>query len=428
MIHLRADEAERTVVGALLANGDLVDQVRGVLAPQHLVDPKLRAVLRAVLDVADRGETVDLVAVKGELGPALADLGGPAWLAGLVDGLPRQENVGAWVRQVKGAAHRRAILAEADRLRETAADPELATADVLEQHRAALERLTFGDDSLVPMSAVVKEALRNLDAFATEGRIPGVPTGIADLDVLLNGLQRGALIIAGGRVGRGKTVLLSQTAVSAAAAGYRVVAFPLEMPPPAVVERLLLAGAELQRSDLRLRAFEADHARAALARAAGRLAPLPILWDRTEAPTLGQIRARAKAAKSNGGLGLVVVDYLQRIKTEAKVDRWVAVGQLARGLKSLARELDVPVLVAAQLGRDAEGRRPTLADLRESGDLEQEADVVLLLDGPAEADEAEPITPTSLIVAKNRTGPTRTLTVGFRRSVAQFVAVAHGEA
>jgi replicative DNA helicase len=239
------------------------------------------------------------------------------------------------------------------------------------------------------------------------------------------GLHAGELAFVGARTSIGKSVLAGQVALAAARSGRRVAFFTLEMAREQMGARFLLSEGGARAWALGAGGDVGREAWAKVDRAAGELEGLPILWDHTPTLTVAAIRAKCRAAAADGALGLVVVDYFQRIAVEGKADRWVQLGNVARGLKSLARELACPLLVPAQLNREAEGRRPSLADLRECGDVEQEGDVVVLLH--RDRDDGSAVVPTEAIVGKNRQGPTGDVVVGFKRDEFKFVGVAGGE-
>ena len=420
-------EAERTLLGAVLANPELFDQVvAAVTAPQFSRDAH-RRIFGAMAALDERGDPIDLVTLKAELQreSALEAVGGSVYLAGLVDGLPRITSVDHWAQLVADASRRRALIRIGQELVQESHEGTLTTAEIAEKLRTRMDRVLSANSELLQMPTVVKEALADLETSAAAKGMTGVSWGLRDLDRVTSGLQPGQLVVVGARTSMGKTALAGQVELTAARDHGRVVGFSLEMPPRAVVQRLLLQDGGVPRWRLHAGGDVGQEAWHRVTSAAGRLAGLPIDWDKSEAPTLAQIRARAKAAAARGDLALVCVDYFQRIRTESRPERWAALGQVARGLKSLALELNIPVLLPAQLNRDAETRRPCLADLRECGDLEQEADVVLLLH--RDRDCAEQVVPTIVDVAKNRNGPTERVTVGFHKAVFSFVNMADDE-
>jgi replicative DNA helicase len=240
------------------------------------------------------------------------------------------------------------------------------------------------------------------------------------LDNITNGLQPGALYVVAGRPSRGKSVLVTQLAAAAAFAGFPGLVFSLEMPPSSVVQRMWLAEAGINKFDLKFKEREGDWAR--MSAAAEKIGKLPLWFDKRESPTLTQIRAVCRKFKATVGIRFVVIDYLQRIPVDGKVDRHIAVGDIAQALKSLALNLQLPVVVACQLNRDAEEKRPTLRDLAESGRIEREADAILALHPKEPSKWYEATDPeVELVVLKMRDGATDILMLSFERKLTRFV-------
>jgi replicative DNA helicase len=422
-------EAERVLLGAAMLDSRTVDACADILRVEHFDSEWHRRVWLAICAVIERGDEPDVLRVKHELGAA-SDAEGVD-LGALLDGLPALTNVTPWARQVREAARRRSLRSVAAKLLE-AVDGEEGTDEILDRHATQVQRLSQASESrhTWTFDVAIKQALEDIDksCSAPEG-MTGVPTGLLDFDKLTGGLQVGTLSVIAARPRRGKSVFCAQTAMYAAARGRRVLMFSLEMRPRQVARRMLLAEAEVDRYALR----HQQGARDKVAATAGAIASLPIWLDDRESPTLQQIRAAAKRLQSAGGLDLVIIDYLQRCQVDRKQDRWKAIGELAAGLKSLSMALEVPVLTACQVGREGEMRKPTLADLRESGDIEQEADIVAILHphtqpgkSPDEVMEQE-FPQVDLWVEKHRDGAEMCIPLSFERKYVRFVSQAQSQ-
>ena len=419
-------EAERTVIGSLLANLDPAhfEQVAATMQPRHLADQRNRAIYAAMLDLALREATIDLVTVREELQSRgeLEAAGGVAYLAGLLDGLPRVSALEAWTRSVYEKARRRALRDLAARCAQATEDGAHETDTLIDSLRVDLERLVdSGARGVRSIAEVLPEAVRELEAFAmSERECSGVPTGLSDLDRLTMGLRPGALWIIAARPARGKSALCTQIATHAASEGRRVLLFSMEMPPPDVVQRMILAEARLDRWELR--AQERGWSR--VAAAVGQVSRLPIWFDPRESPTVAEIRATARRHRTVAGVDLIVVDYLQRLTVDNRQDRWLSMGDAVKNLKSLARQLNVPVLASCQLNAEAEEKRPTMGNLAQSaGIISAEADVIAFLHPADLRDWRDPAIDrpaVNLHIDKHRGGPVAELPLVFDRHITRF--------
>jgi replicative DNA helicase len=421
---LQNHEAERTLLGAIIVDNEALPKVAGLLSPKHFGLESHRILYEAMLALFERSDPIDLVTLKNELGTDLERAGGPAFIAMLIDGVPRITNPEHWARVVLEKARRRAAVVLAQRLLDDARSDEVETDTLLDQHQAALARLQeVSGASVQSLAQLLPESLRELEtALNAPQGITGVPTGIAELDKLTAGLRRGSLFVLAARPARGKSSLCTQIAMHAASTGKRVLTFSMEMPPVEVAGRMLLQDAGLDRWGLRN--DRSGDGWEKVARAVSRLGALPIRFDRRESPTLGQIRASCRQEQAAGGLDLVVVDYLQRCTVNAKLEQWLAVGEIAKGLKSLARALNVPVLAACQLSAEAEEKRPTLAHLAQSRQIiGAEADLIAFLH-PEQPENwnVEDCPRVSLIVGKHRHGATGSIPLWFQKKSTRFIS------
>jgi len=420
-------EAERTLLGVILVNPSIIDTVADIVHERHFAERLHGRAYAAMQAMRDEAVDINLASVRHRLvAETPGEEGIGARLAAMVDGMPRTTSGLHWAGLVRDAARLRALVAACAKLIDDASQGG-DTGDLLASHHATVERLMDAGDGkhVSHLSAALKLAMADLDTFSTSGDgITGIPTGLSGVDELLGGLQRGALTVIAGRPRRGKSVFCTQTARFAAGRGLKVLAFTLEMPPRQVAQRVMLSEAQVERYSLRTGGAEA--ARNRIANALPRLVDLPIWLDDREAPTISQISATCRRMKASHGLDLVIVDYIQRCGLERKQDRWVAIGDVVRGLKGLALSLNVAVLAAAQLNRQAEDSRPNLGMLREAGDIEQEADVIGFLH-PADGIKAEDFLrmneqPIDLIVEKNRNGSGDMVPLTLEKRYTRFVS------
>lgn len=417
-------DAELTCLGAVLADNRALSVLEGVVRPEHFADPGCRAVYTAMLAMGNAGRSIDELTLRDEMGGELEHVGGVAFIASLTDGLPRIQNVEHWGKLVASRARRRSAVLIAEKLIKQAGDERVSTEELLESLQTDLSRLMdTADRSIKRISDVLPVAFHKLEEFAeSKDGVVGLSTGLPSIDSLTGGMKAGEQWIIGGRPSRGKSSFCTQVAVHVAGLGKKVLVFSMEMPPPSVVRRMLLSHAAIDRWDLR-RSDRRDEAWLKVTRASSELSALPIWFDGREAPTLSQIRAAARQHEARHGLDLIVVDYLQRCTLDAKVDRWVAVGDVAKGLKNLALALDVPVLAACQLNADAEEKRPTMADLAQARQvIAAEADLVAFLhpDDPANW-RSQDFPQVNFILDKQRDGATTSVQLSFERPWTRFV-------
>lgn len=420
---LTAPDSERTVLGALLLDGKLVERAEALVQPRHMASERNRLIYEAILAVRERGAAIDLVTVKDELADRgqLIAAGGPVYLAELLDGIPRIEAVEHWAGIVREKARRRATRDVLQRALAQVTDPGEETDALIDNLRSNLERLVdAGDRGIRPIKDYLVEASRELEEFAASKHgLMGVPTGLPDLDRLTGGLRPGRLWIVAAFTSRGKSALSTQIAVHAAQRAHKVLLYSMEMPPPEVCGRVLMGLAGVERIELRH-----ETAWAKLAKAHGEVAALPLWFDPRESPSIAEIRASARRHKATTGCDLIVVDYIQRIAVDGKQDRWQAVGDAVRSLKSLARNLNVPVLATCQLNTGAEDKRPGMVNLAQSAQvIAAEADVIGFLH-PADmrewSDYAEALPGVSLFVDKHRGGPRAEIKLRFQRALTKF--------
>jgi replicative DNA helicase len=391
-------------------------------------------VFEAILSLYERGEPADPVTVADELRRVdlLEAVGGGAVLISLQANTPATSNAARYARIVEEHALLRRLIGVAGEI----AEMGYSVPEDIEQVVDDAETLVFGVaqrrtvDTLRPIRDLLEDSLDRLEEMFGRGEsITGVPTGYADLDDRLAGLQPSNLVVVGARPGMGKTSFaLGIVAHAAMEARTPVLFFSLEMSHPEISQRLLSAEARVDATRLRNgRLQESDWPK--ITHAIGRLAEAPIFVDDNPNISVMDIRAKARRMKSREGLGLIIVDYLQLMTGRSRAEnRQVEISEISRNLKVLARELSVPVIALSQLSRNLETRtdkRPVLADLRESGAIEQDADVVLFIyrDELYNAESADRGT-AEIILAKHRNGPTGKTQLAFLDHYTRFANMA----
>jgi replicative DNA helicase len=427
-------EAEESVLGSMLLSKDAIAEVLELLREEDFYRPAHRTVFRSILDLYSHGGAVDAVTVAEDLrrNGDLADIGGAPFLHTLVAGVPTAANAAYYARIVKEAGVLRRLIDVGTRIvqvgYETPQDVERAV-DLAESwvYQVAQGRISEDYQSLREVLTGTLEAIERLHEDHRE--ITGIPTGFAELDRLTSGLQPSNLVIVAARPGVGKSSLGLDVARHASVrAGVPTVVFSLEMSRTELVQRLMCAECTVDMQRLRTgRMEEADWTR--LTRSLGRLADAPLYIDDSPGTTMMEIRAKCRRLKQRHGLGLVVVDYLQLMQPSRRFEnRQQEVSEISRSMKLLAKELNVPVIAISQLSRQTESRsdrRPMLSDLRESGALEQDSDVVLFIYRDELYDPESPRKgEADLILAKHRNGPTDTVTVTFQGQYSRFAPMA----
>jgi replicative DNA helicase len=423
-------EAERTVLGAVLVDNGAFNSAAEVLTREDFYREAHRRIFDAMAALAERSQAIDLVTLKDELTrrAALEAVGGAAYLAGLLDGLPRLVNVEQWSRIIKEKAVLRNLIHAGNRIVQSCFEAEEDAAALLDQAEKSIfdiaeRRIRQG---FVGIREVVKESFRTIDQLSqSKELVTGIPTGFLDLDEKTSGLQKGDLIIVAARPAMGKTSLCLNIAQHASLrAGETVGVFSLEMSKEQLVLRLLCADSRVDAHRLRTGQLqEKDWAR--LAKAYADLSAARIFIDDSATLTPLEMRAKCRRLKAEHGLGLVMVDYLQLVSGSGRVEnRQQEIASISRSLKGLAKELSVPVIALSQLSRAPEARtdrRPQLSDLRESGALEQDADVVMFIYREEEykpSEENKGIA--EIIIGKQRNGPTGTIKLAFIKEFTRF--------
>jgi replicative DNA helicase len=427
-------EAEESVLGSMLMSKDAIAEALELLREEDFYRPAHRTVFRTVLELYSKGQAVDAVTVSEHLrrDGVLQDIGGAPFLFTLVSGVPTAANAGYYGRIVKEAGTLRRLIDVGTRIVqlgfETPQDAERAV-DHAESlvYQVAQGRVSEDYQSL---REVLTPAVEAIDRLHNDHReITGIPTGFPLLDRVTSGLQNSNLIIVAARPAVGKSTLgLDFARHAAVREQIPTVVFSLEMSKTELVQRLLCAECSVDMQRLRTgRMEDSDWSR--MTRSLGKLAEAPLFIDDAASITMMEIRAKCRRLKQRHGLGLVIVDYLQLMQPTKRFDnRQQEVSEISRSLKLLAKELEVPVIAVSQLSRQTEARsdrRPMLSDLRESGALEQDADVVLFIYREELYDQESPRKgEADLILAKHRNGPTDTVAVTFQGQYSRFAPMA----
>jgi replicative DNA helicase len=429
------DVAEQSVLGAMLMSKDAIADVVECVRGTDFYRPAHETIFDAVLDLYGRGEPADAVTVAAQLQRSgeLARIGGAPYLHTLVSGVPIAANAGYYAEIVREKAILRRLVDAGTRIAQWGYSGEGDVDEVVDRAQAEVYGVTDKrtSEDYAPLSEIMEAALDEIEAISNrDGAMVGVPTGFFDLDELTNGLHPGQMIIVAARPAMGKSTLGLDIARAASIKhGLASVIFSLEMSRNEITMRLLSAEARIALNSMR-NGHMTDEDWSRLARKMGEVSSAPLFIDDSPNMTMMEIRAKARRLKQRNELRLIIVDYLQLMQSGRRVEsRQLEVSEFSRQLKLLAKELEVPVIAISQLNRGAEQRtdkRPMLSDLRESGSLEQDADMVVLIHRE-DAYERESTRPgeADLIVAKHRNGPTATVVVAFQGHYSRFVDMAH---
>jgi replicative DNA helicase len=428
-------QAEESLLGAMLLSRDAIAAAVESCDGDDFYKPAHGHIFDAVTTLYAQGEPADPITVADELGRAglLEAIGGPTALVSLQADSPATANAGRYARIIEEHALLRRLIGVAGEIAELGYSVPDDVAAVLDRAESMMfevaeRRVT---DSLRPLKDLLADSLDRLAALNERGdSITGVPTGYLDLDERLSGLQASSLVIVGARPAMGKTSFaLGIAAHAAMEAQIPVLLFSLEMSHSEITQRLLVSEARVDSSRIRNgRLLDSDWPK--ISHAVGRLGEAPLYVDDNPNLTVMEVRAKARRMKARtNGLGLIIIDYLQLMSgRQSSENRQVEISEISRGLKILARELDIPVVALSQLSRQLETRadkRPMLSDLRESGSIEQDADVVLFLyrDEVYNPDSADRGT-AEVIVSKHRNGPTGFTKLAFLDHYTRFANMA----
>jgi replicative DNA helicase len=425
-------EAELATLGALLLDSQALGTVLQFLRAKDFYKSAHQKIFQAFIDLSHEGESIDLITLTEQLRKSseLSQAGGAAYIASLTNQVPTSANVEYYAKTVRDASIRRTLLTISNEMIAEAFDDSMDSRVVIEEAEKKIFEIT--DASGVQGYQTSKEVVsKTIDAieklYHTKEAFTGVATGFADLDNMTSGFQNSEFIIIGARPSVGKTAFaLSMAANTSIHHNISTGFFTLEMSSMALMQRLISSEARLDSSRIRSGMLTPKDFHN-LTEAAGRIYEAPLFIDDTPNMKLLDLRAQARRMKREQDIKILFVDYIGLIEPEMKgnVPRHEQVGEISRSLKSLARELEIPVVTLSQVGRQSEGKAPSLADLRESGSIEQDADVVIFLhrdrghDREAGQDGPQNIE-TEIVIAKQRNGPVGTIKAAFIPKYTRF--------
>jgi replicative DNA helicase len=429
-------DAERSVLGAMLLDEGAANEVVSLVGPDDFYRPAHARIFEAMQQLFEKNEPLDEVTVLAQLRATsqLEGVGGATYLASLTESVPSAANAAHYARIVRDRALSRRLINAATVI--AGQGYEGGEIDMLlDQAESKIFEITRAREhrAFTPLKEAVKTAFKQIEAlYERKEAITGVPTGFADLDKVTSGFQRSDLIIIAGRPSMGKTAFALNVGLNAAIRSKTPVAvFSLEMSKEQLVMRMLCSEARIDAQRLRS-GFLKESDWPKLAKSAGLLAEAPVYIDDSGAISILEMRAKARRLQAEKGLGMIIVDYLQLMRGRSGVEgREREISEISRGLKALAKELSVPVIALSQLNRSLEQRtdkRPMLSDLRESGAIEQDADVICFVYrdeyyDPNSADKGL----AEIIVGKQRNGPTDTVKLRFFKEYTRFDSAAKAD-
>ncbi len=426
-------DAERAVLGSIMLRIDALHEASEVLTSDMFYAHKNGIIYEAMLSLNKNGEPIDVLTVTEKLREMgqLETVGGPIYISSLTEGVPSATHANYYAESVyKKAMLRSLIEAGADIGEMGYSEPE-DVAGILDEAEKRIFEVTSrpGAQKFVPMSAMMGEAWQRFEKMAeNEHEMRGVPSGFPDLDTLLSGFQKSDLIILAARPSVGKTTFAMDIARHMSVKNnVPVGVFSLEMSSQQLVDRMLAAEARISSWHLRTGRLHNENDFTVLQEALSRLAKAPLFIDDFAGNTIARMKSVARKLKAEHGLGMIVIDYLQLIITTKHYDNMVnQVTEISRALKQLAKELDVPVLALSQLSRAVEqrGGKPRLSDLRDSGSIEQDADVVMFIHREDRTkDESERTNIAEVLIEKHRNGPTGRIELFFDTKTASFLPI-----
>ncbi|ABQ25134.1 replicative DNA helicase [Geotalea uraniireducens] len=426
-------EAEMSILGGILVDNEAINRALEIITPDDMYRETHRKIMRAMIELNTRNEPCDLITLtsilkkKGEL----EEVGGGAYLATLVDYVPMAANIVYYCKIVKEKGITRKLISAATEIVSQGFEDQVDVEELLDNAQKVIFEISENKlrPAFYPVGAILKDTIKNIELlYEKKEHVTGVPTGFIDLDEMTAGFQGGDLIIVAGRPSMGKTAFalnIGQNAAIHAGKPYPVAIFSLEMSKESLVTRLLCSEARIDASRLRTgHLIESDWEK--LARGAGKLHEAKIFIDDTPAISVLEMRAKCRRMKAEHDIGMIIVDYLQLMRGGANPEsRQQEISEISRSLKALAKELNVPVVALSQLNRGLESRtdkRPMMSDLRESGAIEQDADVIMFVYRAEVYDkENEELKgKAEIIIGKQRNGPIGIVDLVFRGEHTRF--------
>ena len=427
-------DAEMSLLGAVLIDEETLADISEHVKPHDFYDKRHGLVYEAMMRLYEKHKPVDLLTLTEELKKKndIETIGGSAYLTELTNYVPTAAHAEAYAELVSQKAIRRRLIKASAEISEMGFDEETSTDELLEQAEAQLFAVSDASlkQDLVSIETILTDSFDRMEELhRNKGALRGVRTGYRDLDNMTAGLQRSDLIILAARPAMGKTTLVTNLAYNVATiAKQPVLFFSLEMSKEQLVDRMLADASGVDAWNIRTGNLSDDDF-SKLSDAMGEMAEAPIFIDDTPGVSVLEMRTKARRAAHEQPLGLIIIDYLQLMQGSGKSDgnRVQEVSEISRGLKLLARELNVPVIALSQLSRSVETRSPQipqLSDLRESGSIEQDADIVMFIYREAYYNpETERENITDLIIAKHRNGPTGRVELYFHPERLRFMSL-----
>ncbi|MBN2405646.1 MAG: replicative DNA helicase [Coriobacteriia bacterium] len=431
-------EAEQSLLGSMFLSADAVESCLGLVEPEDFYRSAHARIFESISELNSRGEPIDQITVADRLEATgrLDAAGGKPYLLDITGMVPTAANATYYAEIVKRTSMLRQLIGASNKIATMSYENPDDIDQVVEESERAVFQVTNKrvSSNFRGLEELMKTGFAQIEQlYDRKAHITGVPTGFPDLDKILAGLHRGDLVILAARPSVGKTAFALNVAVNAAKAGHPVAVFSLEMSAEQLVQRILCSEARIDSQRLRT-GYLKDSDWPQIMQAMGRLANTSLFVDDTPAISILEVRAKARRLLRDKSDGLIIVDYLQLMQPQNRrsENRQVEIAEISRGLKILAKELDVPIIALSQLSRAVEqraGKRPQLSDLRESGAIEQDADVVMFIDrntdprgeeedGRPSKGEAE------IIVAKHRNGPVDNCHVAYLSQYTKFVPMA----
>jgi replicative DNA helicase len=432
-------DAEKSVLGAILIHNDAFNHAAELIDSQDFFRDAHRRIFDRMVTLSERGDAIDFITLKEELARTgdLDEVGGPSYIAALADGVPRSANVEYYARIVKEKSTLRSLIHSANKILAEAYEAEHEPDQLLDEAERSIFAIAEGRirEGFVPLRDLVQTSFATIEKLQqTKGAITGVPTGFPDLDEMTTGLHPGDLVVVAARPSMGKTSFVLNIAQHVGTHTAMTVGFfSLEMSKEQLFMRMLTSEARIDAHRFRSGYLnEKDYGN--LSHALGTLAEARVFIDDTASIGVLEMRAKCRRLKAEHGLDLVIIDYLQLMQGRGRFEsRQQEVSAISRSLKGLAKELSCPIIALSQLSRAPEGRtdhRPQLSDLRESGAIEQDADLVCFIYRPEvyDKEEANPENQgiAEIIIGKQRNGPIGTVKLSFLNQYTRFENYAAG--